>query len=176
MIESYLADLGMVFHDHRLAEAIMASRRRDEEICRGEGDDVFFDRWWLRRKWREASAAHPLCIDNIYLHHFLRSDREDRHCHPWDNGTLVLRGSYVEDTPEGRFTRSAGEIVVRQAEQRHAIIEVEPGTISLFVTGPRRREWGFWPDDETFVPHKEYRAWQAARRAGGIIPDFPRVG
>lgn len=175
LIEGYLADLGLLFKDGRLADDIMRARRPDEEINRGPNDDLFFARWWLMRTDPDApdratlrhGAAPPALIDaagsqigNIYLHRFARSDREGIHDHPWDNGTLVIRGRYTEMTPEGSGERLPGQIVVRSAEQRHAIVGVQPGTVSLFVTLKKRREWGFWPDDDTFVHHRYYRSWK----------------
>jgi hypothetical protein len=53
--------------------------------------------------------------------------------------------------------RNPGDVVIRGADVRHAIRSVEPGTISLFITGPKVREWGFWLDDG-FVPWRDYRA------------------
>lgn len=83
---------------------------------------------------------------NVYLHEFRRSD-DDRalHDHPWDNTTIVIEGEYREHTEFGRiYHRQAGEIVQRTAETLHRIelIDGKPA-VSLFITGPRIREWGF---------------------------------
>jgi hypothetical protein len=99
------------------------------------GDD-YLRRWWIlpRNEWQ-----------NVYLHDVRRSD-DDRalHDHPWSNTSFLILGSYIEHTPEGRFVRRAGDVIVRQAEALHRL-EVIPGerAISLFVTGPKVREWGF---------------------------------
>jgi hypothetical protein len=99
------------------------------------GDD-YLRRWWIlpRNEWQ-----------NVYLHDVRRSD-DDRalHDHLWSNTSFLILGSYIEHTPEGRFVRRAGDVIVRQAEALHRF-EVIPGerAISLFVTGPKVREWGF---------------------------------
>lgn len=103
-------------------------------------------------------------VENIFIHRFTRDDREDMHCHPWPNVSLVVVGEYEEDTPDGPRVRRPGDIVIRQAEQRHAITRVRPGTISIFLTGRKCRDWGFWPEIDgvpTFILHREYRAWLA---------------
>lgn len=90
-------------------------------------------------------------LRNVYLHEFRRSD-DDRafHDHPWNNMTIVLRGSYIEHTPDGSFVRKAGDVVRRPADSLHRIElpEAGPGEapnwpITLFTTGPKVREWGF---------------------------------
>lgn len=81
---------------------------------------------------------------NVYLHCILRDD-DDRalHDHPWRNCSILLRGSYREITPAGRFVRSAGSVVFRRAEAAHRLEVVEGPVWSLFITGPKVREWGF---------------------------------
>lgn len=96
----------------------------------------YLRRWWI-------IPRNEGC--NVYLHEILRSD-DDRamHDHPWDNVSHLLFGSYLEHTPEGSFVRTAGDIVQRKAADLHRL-EVIPGerAISLFITGPKVREWGF---------------------------------
>ena len=99
------------------------------------GDD-YMRRWWVvpRNSWL-----------NLYLHEIRKSD-DDRafHDHPWDNRSFVIEGRYIEHTPTGNFERVAGDVIDRHAGALHWL-EVLPGesAISLFMTGPKRREWGF---------------------------------
>lgn len=113
------------------AEGLMASRPADFVI-----GDEYLRRWWVLPR-------NNYC--NVYLHDIRRSD-DDRafHDHPWANTSVLLVGGYVEHTPEGRFVRKAGDVVSRPAGALHRL-EVIPGqrAISLFVTGPKVREWGF---------------------------------
>lgn len=99
------------------------------------GDD-YLRRWWM-------VPRNEGC--NIYLHEIRRSD-DDRalHDHPWANTSFLLRGGYIEHTPAGPFIRRAGDVVTREAETLHRL-EVIPGqsAVSLFITGPKVREWGF---------------------------------
>ena len=82
---------------------------------------------------------------NIYLHNLRHSD-EDRalHDHTWWNISIILKGQYLEITPEGRFYRKRGAFILRKPESLHRL-EIRPGqpAWSLFITGARVREWGF---------------------------------
>ena len=99
------------------------------------GDD-YLRRWYVLPR-------NPFC--NVYLHEILASD-DDRalHDHPWQNTSVLLDGSYIEHDRNGRHLRVAGDVVTRTAETMHRL-EIEPGgrAVSLFVTGPKLREWGF---------------------------------
>ena len=99
------------------------------------GDD-YLRRWWVVPRNEQC---------NVYLHHIIHSD-DDRalHDHPWDNTSMILRGDYVEVTPEGRFFRQAGDMITRSATDAHRLEVLGPeGCVSLFFTGPKVREWGF---------------------------------
>ena len=109
-------------------------------VMQREHDFVIGDRqllrWWVIPRNEQA---------NVYLHAVLKSD-EDRamHDHPWSNVSYLISGSYIEHTPEGRFVRRAGEVIERPAGALHRL-EVIPGQrcVSLFMTGPKVRDWGF---------------------------------
>ena len=102
----------------------------------GDPDKPYMLRWFVVP--RNAFA-------NVYLHHILRSD-DDRalHDHPWANTSLLIEGSYIEHTPKGQILRKAGDVVKRPADALHRLelIDDKPA-VSLFMTGPKTREWGF---------------------------------
>lgn len=115
------------------AARLMASRQPDFII----GDN------YLRRWWVIPRNAYV----NVYLHHILHSD-DDRalHDHPWDNMSFVLHGDYLEHTPTGVIRRREGDVVSRKATDAHRLEIADGnnfGALSLFVTGPKLREWGF---------------------------------
>jgi len=127
--------------------------RRDPDFVIGDSDNPYLRRWWL-------VPHNEGC--NVYLHEINRSD-DDRalHDHPWDNTSQLLLGSYIEHTPEGLFKREAGDVVHRKATDAHRL-EVIPGqsAISLFMTGPKLREWGFhcpqgWKHWRDFVDERD---------------------
>jgi hypothetical protein len=114
----------------------------------GSGANILADRVVVKR-------APDSCI---YLHTWRRSDPDELHDHPWDSVSVVLREGYFEVTPQGRFWRFPGSVTFRAAEDRHRI-EIVAGTapVSLLITGPERREWGFHTG-AGFVVGRDYRA------------------
>jgi len=116
------------------------ARRRPPDLVIGGADDPYLKRWYVipRNRWF-----------NVYLHQFLRSD-DDRalHDHPWWNISLLLAGRYVEHTIAAggvnrRVERCRGDCKFRAARTAHRIELVDGACWTLFVTGPRLREWGF---------------------------------
>jgi len=94
-------------------------------------------------------------VFNVYVHQFLRSD-DDRalHDHPWlFNCSILLEGAYFEHTPAGAFLRSEGQWKFRwggaphRVQLRHDARDDASGAEipcwTVFITGPRIREWGF---------------------------------
>jgi hypothetical protein len=112
---------------------------RPPDFIIGGPERPYLLRWWLlRTKYLR-----------IYLHKIMRDD-DDRalHDHPWWNISIVLRGGYREVTAAGAEWRGPGSIVVRRATAAPRLeLPVRNGGIrycwSLFITGPRIREWGF---------------------------------
>lgn len=144
------------------AQTIMA---RQQDVTIGED---YMRRWWVIPRNENA---------NVYLHRILTSD-DDRamHDHPWSNISYLLFGSYWEHTPEGKFLRKAGEVVSRPADALHRL-EVIPGeeAISLFITGPKVREWGFacehgWVHWEDFTSADGTRTGAGCGEYGTVSP------
>lgn len=83
---------------------------------------------------------------NIYLHRMVRDD-DDRalHDHPWPSVSLSLRGQCIEHMSGGRSrVLKAGSIVGRSSLFSHRLALHESSEYwTLFITGPRLREWGF---------------------------------
>ncbi|WP_152982221.1 hypothetical protein [Prosthecomicrobium hirschii] len=131
----------MSMHERVLA---WLSRRvaetRSPDVVIGGVESPYLLRWWL-------IPRNPVC--NLYLHLFLRSD-DDRalHDHPWWNVSWLLKGAYTEHTIAAggvhmRTVREAGAVKARRAGTAHRI-ELHAGPCwTLFVTGPRLRDWGF---------------------------------
>ncbi|TJU85594.1 MAG: hypothetical protein E5Y10_24555 [Mesorhizobium sp.] len=122
------------------ARLIAIADQRPPDVMIGGAVDTYLRRWFLIPRNR---------FFNIYLHQFMRSD-DDRalHDHPWWNVSILLRGRYVEHTISAgginiRTERKAGDVKLRRAGAAHRI-ELHDGPCwTLFVTGPRLREWGF---------------------------------
>jgi len=156
------------------AAGVMGGRAPDYVI--GDPPNPYLRRWWI-------VPRNEGC--NVYLHEILRSD-DDRagHDHPWANRSYLIDGGYQEviyyrQTPwveMGRFERKAGDYLFREAEDTHRLIVPEGGRcISLFMTGPKVRDWGFWcPGDPgsavrqepRFVPWQEFTGGEHGELVG----------
>lgn len=129
-----------------LADRLIARiTRRAPDFIIGGADNPYIRRWWVIPRNR---------FFNVYLHQFLRSD-DDRalHDHPWANCSILLRGEYIEHLQDCRCVRRAGDIVFRRSGRMAHRVELllDPfaelehffSCWTLFITGPRYREWGF---------------------------------
>lgn len=81
----------------------------------------------------------------IRIHHWISSD-DDRalHDHAWDFVTIVLSGSYYDVREDGQEWLQAGAIKFRKAEHKHWVKVPSGGCWTLLLTGPKKRNWGFW--------------------------------
>lgn len=112
----------------------------------GGTENPYLLRWYLIPRNR---------FFNVYLHEIVRSD-DDRalHDHPWWNVSFILDGTLFEVVPlkegsnTGPFSQNRlvqGDLKFRNAEAAHRLIVLPSIRVrTLFITGPRIRDWGFW--------------------------------
>jgi len=123
-------------------------------------------RWWLIPRNR---------LFNVYLHHFLRDD-DDRalHDHPWMWCSILLEGAYIEHTIDRggihrRQLRRAPSIKFSMPSRPHRVellpLITEYGQehwrqpcMTLFITGPICRQWGFHCPERGWVHWKQFTA------------------
>lgn len=137
-----LVDMGL------WAEYVMAEREPDLII-----GDNYLRRWWL-------VPRNDYC--NVYLHEILQSDSHTPHDHPWDNSTIVLSGSMREHHYERAQYRRwvdyyPGARVLRDAGDSHRL-EIPSGgrCVTLFITGAKLRDWGFWCPGGRWIPWQQF--------------------
>lgn len=152
------------------ARGIITNRDPNQRIIRN--GSPYLDRYMLGRKMHVPTYDNPnedlyaqdwmpSEIENIYIHHFIRPDRDDPHNHPWDNVTIVINGWYDEDCfdLEGRNPvrkrRNPGDLVVRSAAAIHAIVDTSPDCTTLFMSSPKSQDWGFLVNG-SFVRWQDY--------------------
>jgi hypothetical protein len=103
---------------------------------------------------------------NIYIHRVLRSDHDVPHDHPWDFFTYMVDGTYsecrykkndgqteleltMEERPKGTCAfRKAADVHKLVVKSNNSVAEKEKAPLTLFITGPHKRTWGFWPGDK----------------------------
>jgi hypothetical protein len=141
----------------RLADRFIARvTRRQPDVVIGGHDRPYLLRWWVIPRNR---------FFNVYLHRFLRSD-DDRalHDHPWANCSVLLRGRYLEHTIAAGGVQHqrllvAGDIALRLSGQHAHRIELVDGPCwTLFLTGPRYRQWGFHCPEQGWVHWERFTA------------------
>lgn len=82
---------------------------------------------------------------SIRLHHWIGSDDQRHfHDHAWDFVSIILKGSYIESTPTGRWHRRAGSVRIYRAEHRHKVLLVGRSCWTLVLSARHRRHFGFY--------------------------------
>jgi hypothetical protein len=95
-----------------------------------------------------------LPFGSVRIHHWIGPD-DDRACHdhPWWFLTFVLRGAYKDCTPAGAEMLRAPAVRFRPALYQHYVVP-QPSAWTVLVTGPKSRNWGFWPDGKFVKANK----------------------
>lgn len=135
--------------------------------------EPYLERYYLFIKDREGIFANfPF---NIMLHHFLKSDPDDLHDHPWPFCTIILRGGYWEHIVDEfddndnekikttkRVWRGPGTIRFAKANELHRVELDEniDSTWTLFMPGKKIRDWGFvtkngWENNVEYLKNKK---------------------
>ncbi len=108
---------------------------REPDFIIGPADNPYLLRWWL-------IPRNPTF--NIYYHRVVRNDDERAlHDHPWPSFSVMVRGRLREITESGPRIIEAGGCVYRGPEMAHRLELVDGPAETLFITGPRVRDWGF---------------------------------
>jgi len=136
------------------------------------------ERPYLRRHWLIPRNR----FFNVYVHEFLRSD-DDRalHDHPWlFNASWLIAGSYCEHTIRAggiveKMVRVAGAWKFRWGPAPHRVeLLQDPFAETLhelpcwtvFITGPRVRNWGFYCMERGWIPWQRFTAADDAGAVG----------
>lgn len=129
------------------------------DITRAWTRELYLTRWTLSGKRYEGSGRA------VFLHHFVRSDLDEMHDHPWPFTSVILAGGYWEVTPapgwadgSGPLRRrwyGPGRVLHRPARWIHRV-EIPEGAEAwtLILRGKKERSWGFW------CPRIGYRPWR----------------
>jgi len=133
-------------------------------------DDLLLIRYFLFRSK----------LFSIYIHRFMRSDRDDPHDHPFDFVGYVVSKGYLERRYDPCTTtfgeslfcpwaeyREPGTWAFRRAETVHAVFldrqykpdEYLEAPLTVIFRGPERREWGFWTQGDSGGGWKKWIKW-----------------
>lgn len=139
------------------------AKGRQPDFIIGGQDDPYLRRHWLLPR---------NVFFNVYVHEFLRSD-DDRahHDHPWlFNASWLIEGQYIEHTitAGGALVLSAqkaGDWKFRWGKAPHRLeltgirlpkLCNEIPCWTVFITGPRVREWGFYCMERGWIHWKRF--------------------
>ena len=107
--------------------------------------------WWWKQKLGRPECPYLIRtgisfgLFSIRIHNWISSD-DDRHFHdhPWSFITLVLRGGYTDVSPSGEHRMTPGKVAYRHALHQHTVQVDKGGCLTIIITGPQWRKWGFW--------------------------------
>lgn len=110
---------------------------------------------------------------NVYFHVQVGDDPErPLHDHQYASQSVILAGGYEETyqtrPPRGPLHKRVlrkGDTAHRSEIEAHRLKLLGDYSISLFSTGPRVREWGFWIDN---VWHPWSEVTEGDYRVGGV--------
>ena len=124
-----------------------------------EEDEPYLHRYYLfSTRW--LARWFPKLSYRLVLHKCVKSDADGLHDHPWDWGSKILEGGYWETLPEGKVLRKPSGWRWCKSTDFHRL-ELIPGTTeswSLFIMGPKLKDWGFQSRDGSWVQWEEYLA------------------
>lgn len=114
---------------------LLSQQRPPDLVIKRTGGD-YLHRWHIRKDQEHG---------NVYLHRFLGDDEAFAlHDHPWESVSFILQGHYREHFPDlPSVTRNPGDIIYRGVGSAHRVELISAECWTLFVTGPKVREWGF---------------------------------
>ena len=90
----------------------------------------------------------------VYLHHFVGSDPDGVHDHPWRYSlSIILSGWYLEQRRDGWRVRAWLNWITGDTFHRVVLPEGSPGVWSIFIHSGRVKPWGFLRERWDFSLH-----------------------
>jgi len=137
----------------KILEWLKIARKPDFTIKTPDGE-IYLLRWYI-------IPRNPYF--NIYLHKFVHSDDSRAlHDHMYVNLSILIKNGYMEQFSRGIKFRTAPCLILRKPSTLHRIQlhcddnEKEIPAWSIFITGPRIREWGFMCPNKRWIPWFEF--------------------
>lgn len=140
------------------AGALPRAFDRRPDFAIGSLDRPYLLRWWVLPRNR---------LLNIYLHN-IRFDDDDRapHDHPWFSISFPIKGQLTEHRPDKapRILRRFRPYIRRAkalhrlevGSDRHDPEALPQDVWTIFITGPKVRDWGFLCPQSLWVPWQDF--------------------
>jgi len=101
----------------------------------------------------------------VYIHNFKSADEDfELHDHPYSAFSVILRGGYVEQFLSRSRVRDVGSFGFLSADTLHRIAHIFPNTWTLFIGGPRQKNWGFMVGKK-WLPHQVHLSAKQHKRS-----------
>lgn len=122
------------------------------KVTAREPDKVIGERYL--RRWYVIPRNR---LFNVYVHRILDSDPDHYlHDHPWlFNCSLILEGKLTEELRSGQRVLCRGSFTFRGGRAPHRLLLDSTDSLTLFITGPKTRSWGFYTQNG-WVNSKSY--------------------
>lgn len=124
-----------------------------------EMDRPYLHRYYLlNTRW--LARWFPKLSYRLVLHKCVLSDADGLHDHPWAWKSKILEGGYWEHLPDNKMALRTSADGWRSfgADSFHRLELPWEGAVSwsLFLMGPKEKEWGFQDRDGNWVQWREY--------------------
>lgn len=148
-----------------LRERIKRKMRRPPDLSLVRGGMEYMRRW-------KVFTFRPfgLKLFNVYIHEFVGLDWSgEPHDHPWHSLSIIISGVYNEELYKLDKSRHSpqivrksdtlytpGDVIFRSPNCIHKIEARSKPVITLFITGPDVKDWGFFKFDGTWTQHDQW--------------------
>ncbi len=133
-----------------------------------EENEPYLHRYYLlSTRW--LAPVFPKLSYRLVLHKCVKSDADGLHDHPWSWSSKILEGGYYESLPNETHGDPGEDGVIKvwrgpggwrscSANDYHRLELPEEGAVSwsLFLMGPKEKDWGFQDRHGQWVQWEEY--------------------
>ncbi len=135
------------------------------KTIQSKSGDVHFERW----------AIFETSWLSLYIHKIHKEDKDlHLHSHPWNFISIILRGSYLEETPGKLNVKKFLTISKMRKGNFHKIRSIISGPVySLFLTYGKKEPW-YYLVGVNKIESEEYRRIKNTRGFvfAGPLPPF----
>lgn len=152
---------------HKLLWGLTEAFPDRTRIIKREGEP-YLRRFYItpRRLDKSGADTESYMGFGIYLHYFYRGDEDkELHNHPWKRAvSFILTGGYIEerrnefDKVVCNFVRPRTLNIIRGSDFHRIIKNPKVDHVwTLFITGERYQDWGFWDRESgKYTPEKDF--------------------
>jgi hypothetical protein len=115
---------------------------------------------------------------SLYIHWINKPDNDrGPHDHPWAFLSFIVRGGYTEKFHKDPYSHASRTKTHKRfslhrmgLKSAHRITYAKPNTITAIITGPRKRNWGFYVPDAPGSKSIKFVPWEVYDKAGFELP------